>query len=64
MKVRCIKDYIMDDGSRAFTAGKTYKSMRQRMDGTCFIDDDGDEHLMSRWNLFDQDGGHFVEETK
>lgn len=61
MKVRCISDYIMDDGGRAFTTGKTYEASRRRMDGHVFVDDGGDDHIMSHWHLFQQDGGHFVE---
>lgn len=55
MQYRCIKDFTMQDKTRAFTKGKVYQGESgasisgQRM--ISFTDDQGEGHLMSYRNL-------------
>lgn len=46
-KIKCIKDFYMEDDSKAFTSGQVYLIVERHFDGCDLIDDDKFSHFMT-----------------
>lgn len=60
MRLKCIKDFIMEDGDRAFTKGNTYDFYKDNEEYLTDNDDDYQQHWMDDESMFE----YFTKEAK